>query len=169
MSPSEGGGAAGMSDTLKIAIAVGSALLVGIIVGYALGASGKGDLEELAKQATQRLKTNETALKDARQEAELKVKQLNKSRLLLRTKEQLLRSLVELYASNYGLASQHLSNARTRLKSAGELMKKKRRDEIAKMLKRIIDTQQLVMRLDPMARRYVTELIGDVQRLPGAR
>ncbi|MCA9664009.1 MAG: hypothetical protein KC503_00430 [Myxococcales bacterium] len=158
-----------MSNTLKVVIAVGSALLVGVIVGYALGASGKGDLEDVAKQAAQKLKANETALADAKREAKQQVDSLEKGRGLLRCRVSLLRAMVELWSSNYGNASQQIGKARSQLERVSKLLSKKKQEEVKQLLTTMMQTQQLVMRLDPLSKKYLDNLLHDIRRIPGAR
>ena len=53
-----------MNNTLKVGLGVGGALLLGLVVGYVLGSSGKHELESTAQQEQTRAKEAEASLKE---------------------------------------------------------------------------------------------------------
>jgi hypothetical protein len=158
-----------MSDLLKLIIAGGGALLLGLLMGWGIGGAGKGELEEAVAQATRQKAAAAAALKEERSACERKEKKARRTRYLLLTKEHLLRALVELYASNYGLASQQMADARARLRKASKYFEAGQRKRVTKIFEQLGSTQTLVMRLDPMARKLVQDLLAELQALPGAR
>ncbi len=158
-----------MSDLLKVVIAVGGALVLGLVIGLVVGYSGKGDLAAVAKAAKQRAETTELTLKEERADCQGKVAKAQLGRQLLLTKAALLRALVELQANNYGLASQHLATARSLVVAARKRIAKKHRPRLKQIYEQMASTQTLVMRLDPMARKYLQDLLAALQSIPGAR
>lgn len=158
-----------MSDLLKLIIAGVGALIVGLLAGWGIGGSGKGALEAELAQAKRGKATAATALQEERERCEQQTKTARRARYVMLTKEHLLRALVELHASNFGLASQQMADARSRLRSAGKHFEGKQRQRVDKLFEQLANAQTLVMRLDPMARKQVQDLLADLQALPGAR
>jgi hypothetical protein len=158
-----------MTPTLKVGIALASALLIGLVVGYGLGAAGRGDLEQAAKKAQVNADDAEAALKQLQDQQGKKAKKFKTSKLLLRAKEHLLRAALELYANNYGLTSQHLALARKRLRSAKKGLKKRHAKRASELYDRIGQAQTLAMRLDPTARVHIEQILAALQKIPGAR
>jgi hypothetical protein len=158
-----------MNNTLKVIIAVAAALAVGLVVGLVLGMSGKRDAEAKLAAATRRATEAEQALETESKECSSRVTALTTSRKVLQVKESLLRALVEICANNYGLTSQHLGQARTRLRSAQKKMDKAAAAKAQQIFEEIGNAQTLAMRLDPMAKVSVEKVLAKVSRLPGAR
>jgi len=157
-----------MNNTLKVVIGVAAALVVGLVVGYVLGMSGKRDLTVAVRQEQVRAKEAEGALKQQADQCERKAREARTGRHLLLCKEQLLRATGELYANNYGLTSQHLAGARRQLKSAMKGLKGAQAKEAENLHERIGGAQTLAMRLDPMARIHIEQILAQLQKLPGA-
>jgi tmRNA-binding protein len=158
-----------MNNTLKVGLGVGGALLLGLVVGYVLGSSGKHELESTAQQEQTRAKEAEASLKELEEDCARRVMRARTAKQLLLTKERLLRAMVELYANNYGLTSQHLGIARKHLKSAIKGLKGKKHVATAQDLyERMGGAQTLAMRLDPMARVHIEQILAQLQKLPGA-
>lgn len=158
-----------MSNTLKVVIGVAAALLVGLLVGYVVGSSGKRDLQQQVEREKSRGTEAEAALKQQTDECDRKSKAARGSRNLLLAKEQLLRALVELYANNYGLTSQHLGVARSYLRGATAGLSKSHAKTVQDLTSRIEAAQALSLKLDAMARSEVEQILGELQKLPGAR
>ena len=162
-----------MNSTLKTAIAVAAALVVGLLVGYVLGSSGKRRLAQAVEHTQKRATEAESALKQQRNDCDRAALAARTAKHVLLTKEQLLRATVELSVNNYGLASQHLGVARGHLRSLTKALskgKKKHHEQRAhKLFEQIAGAQTLVMRLDPMARVQIEQVLAELQKLPGAR
>jgi len=158
-----------MNNTLKVVIGVGAALVVGLLVGYVLGSLGKRVVANTAKQLKIRVQEAEGELKQQGQECERKVKAAKTSKQVLLAKERLLWAMLELYANNYGLTSQHLAGARLHLKSAARGLKGQPAKLADQLHDRVGGAQTLAMRLDPMARVQIKEILDELQQLPGAR
>jgi hypothetical protein len=159
-----------MNNTLKVGLGVGGALLVGLLVGYVLGSFGKNDLEVTARREQSRAKEAEAALKEREEDCSRRTQKAKASKQLLLTKEHLLRAMVELFSNNYGLTSQNLGIARKHIKSAMKGLKSKTHAKTAQNLyDRMGGAQTLAMRLDPMARVHIEQILADLQKLPGAR
>jgi hypothetical protein len=157
-----------MSQNVKLAVAIASALVVGLIVGLVLGMSGKRQAQQDLASATRRANDAEEALKRESEEARRQVADAKGGRSLLLAKEHLLRALVELYSSNFGIASQHLARARTQLQSAEKGLRKGDLEKVRDLFDRIGSAHTLAMRLDPMARTQIEEILEHLQKLPGA-
>lgn len=158
-----------MTPTLKVGIALVSALLIGLVVGYGLGVSGRGDLERAAKKAQVSADDAEASLKQLQDQQDKKAKKYKTSRQLMRAKEHLLWAVWELFDNNYGLTSQHLALARKRLRSAKKGLKKRHAARTSELYDRIGQAQTLAMRLDPTARIHIKEILVALQKIPGAR
>jgi mannitol-specific phosphotransferase system IIBC component len=156
-----------MNQYLRLVVAVASALAVGLVVGLVLGMSGKRQTQHDLDAAVRRAKDAEEALKRDSEECRGKVEEGRRSRELLLAKEHLLRSLVELFASNFGLASQHLGQARNRLKSAEAGLGKRELEKVKSLFDQIGGAQTLAMKLDPMARIQIEQILEELQKLPG--
>ncbi|MBW2731100.1 MAG: hypothetical protein JRH20_01835 [Deltaproteobacteria bacterium] len=158
-----------MSNWQKMAIGIASSLVVGLIIGYGFGASGKGALKAAAEKA----RGVATAAKQATQQATTEVKKVRDAQArhlgLLRCKEELLRGLVQMYANNFGIASQHLGGARARLKRVRADVAPGTKKRIDMILAEISQAHTLAMRLDPMVRVRMERLVELVHGLPGAR
>lgn len=158
-----------MSNWLKVAIAVGGALLLGLIIGYILGASGKGELETAAQSAKQRQSAAERRAKEADAEVSKKRKAIRRRIALLRGKEQLFRALLQMKSSNFGIAGQHLSHASTQLKKAARLGSASLKEQLKKLRAGLASAHAKTMALDPVAQVQIETLINQVHELPGAR
>ena len=158
-----------MTEILKIAGAAAVALLVGLLVGYLLGRAGRGAYEKRALQAERRLKGLQQQVKVEASACAGKVSRCKGSRNLLRSKEQLLRAVMQLYANNFGLASQHLAAASARLARVVRGAAKRRAARIQKLRLSLAGVQTLTMKLDPMARTAIVQLLQELEQLPGAR
>lgn len=158
-----------MSDWLKIAIAVGAALLIGLLIGVLLGMSGKSELRAAAEAAQARASAADKRAKAAAAELEAGQDKVARRWALLRSKEQLLRAFLQLKSSNFGIAGQHLSAASVQLKKArakaGALLQPK----LDAIRKEIAAAHTLTMGLDPVAQVQVERIIDQVHALPGAR
>lgn len=158
-----------MNSTLKVAISVGVALVVGFIVGYGLGAAGKSQARTAQQLDQRRAEEAEAALKQQAEDCGRKEQAARQSKGLLLAKEHLLRATLELYANNYGLASQHLAHARKRLKQAIKGMQKQQAARAQELFDKIGGAQTLAMRLDPMSRIHIERIVAQISKLPGAR
>jgi len=158
-----------MNNTLKVVIGVAAALVVGLVVGYVLGSTGKGSLAAEAKREKIRAQEAETALKDREADCERQATAARAAKQVLLTKEHLLRATVEMYANNYGLTSQQLGVARKHLKSSMRGMKDTPLKLAEELFEQIGNAQTLAMRLDPMARVHIEQILAKLQKLPGAR
>jgi hypothetical protein len=158
-----------MNPTLKVAIGIAAALVVGFIVGYGLGASGRSEAEKAQKREKRRADEAEAALKQQVEECTRKSKAARRTKHVLLTKEHLLRAAVEIYDNNYGLASQHLAHARKRLKSASRSLKKRHAKRAHEIYEKIGGAQTLAMRLDPNSRVHIVRILRELSKLPGAR
>ena len=158
-----------MSNWLKIAIACGGALLLGLLVGFLLGVSGKGDLETQAQQADKRRKAAELRAKEADERATGVKKRVRRRLALLRAKEQLFRALLQLKASNFGISAQHLSHASTQLKRAARLTGKSKAKLFKGLRDGIAGAHAKTMALDPVAQVQIEALIEQVHGIRGAR
>ena len=162
-----------MNSTLKMVIGVGAALVVGLLVGYVLGSSGKRQLAQTAQREQKRANEADSALKQQREGCERTALAARTGKHVLLTKEQLLKAMVELSVNNYGLASQHLGVARSHLRSATRALKKGKKKQhekqAEKLFEQIAGAQTLVMRLDPMARVQIEQVLAELHKLPGAR
>ncbi|MCC6750343.1 MAG: hypothetical protein IT371_21945 [Deltaproteobacteria bacterium] len=158
-----------MSDGWKLAAGIVIALLVGVAGGYLLGTLGKGDLSrELVTARSRAQSAEELGRREvARCEGERDAARGGKQVLLARGS--LLRALVEVQGNNYGLAGQHLGEARRRLKAAEASLPRAEATRVAALFEQLAATHTLVMRLDPMARTHLDRNLADVERLPGAR
>lgn len=157
-----------MNNTLKVVIGVAAALLLGLVLGYVVGSMGKRDLAGSLKQAQTRAREADAALKDKEAECEQQARAARVAKQLLLTKERVLRATVEMYANNYGLTSQHLGAARKHLKSAIRGMKGSRAKDGEDLFERLGNAQTLAMRLDPMARVHLEQILARLQKMPGA-
>ncbi len=158
-----------MSNWLKVAIAVGGALLVGLIIGYILGAAGKGELAVAAQSAKDRQSAAERRAKEAGDEATKARKGVRQRIALLRAKEQLFRALLQMKSSNFGIAGQHLSHASTQLKKAARLGSASLKDKLKRLQTGLGGAHGKTMALDPVAQVQIEILINQVHQLPGAR
>lgn len=158
-----------MTNWQKMAIGIASALIVGLVVGYVFGVSGKGALEEAAVKARRVAAAAKQAAEQANAQTQ-KVRGKQKRRVaLLRCKEELLRGLVQMHANNFGIASQHLGAAAQRLKKVRAAVKPPTQKRIDGILAEISQAHTLAMRLDPMVRVRMERLVELVHALPGAR
>jgi hypothetical protein len=157
-----------MSQNIKLALALGGALTVGLVVGLVLGMSGKRQALRELEKVTRRATDAEEAQRREASECSKQVSAAKSGRDVLLAKEHLLRALTELYANNFGLTSQHLAQARTRLKSAEKGLKKSELEKVKDLFDRIGGAQTLAMRLDPMARVQIEQILDELQKLPGA-
>lgn len=158
-----------MSNNLKIVIGAGALFLVGLLVGFVLGSTGKWEAREALKQCKQQATEADNALEEERQECKQETQKAHVSKQLLLTKVELLRAVGELYANNYGLTSQHLARARRSIKSASKGLSKKHTKVTDELFEKIGAAQTLAMRLDPMARVHIEQILAQLQKLPGAR
>ena len=88
---------------------------------------------------------------------------------MLKTKEHLLRAITEIYSNNYGLASQQLGLTRKKIKKATKLLRADAAKKALELYEKITGAQTLTMRLDPMSRVHVEQLLSELQKLPGAK
>jgi hypothetical protein len=158
-----------MTTSLKAVIGAGAALVVGFLVGYILGHFGRRDAEEALAKARQRATEAEEALKREGEECGQRERSVRAGKQILLAKEELLRAIVEISSNNFGLTSQHLSQARSYLKSAQKGMKPNDSQRTREIFDRVGDAQTLAMRLDPASRTHIERILIEVQRLPGAR
>jgi hypothetical protein len=158
-----------MSSNLKWAILVAGALLAGFVVGYGVGRIGKGETEQQLQKAKRRAEEAEEGNKREVDDCNQRLQGLKAGKQLLLTKEELLRAIVELSSNNFGLTSQHLAQARSWLRSAQKGLKADDQLRAKTLFDRIGEAQTLAMRLDPMARLQIEQILVDLQRLPGAR
>jgi hypothetical protein len=158
-----------MSNWLKVAIAVGGALLVGLIIGYIIGVSGKGELKTAAQSARDKQSAAERRAKEAGDTADKARKRVRRRVALLRGKEQLFRALLQLKSSNFGIAGQHLSHASTQLKKAARLGSPSLAKRIKRLRAGLASAHAKTMGLDPVAQVQIETLINQVHQLPGAR
>ena len=107
-------------------------------------------------------------MEQERQECEQKAHNARISKQLLLTKEELLRAVGELYANNYGLTSQHLAQARKKIKAASKGLSKKHAKIAGELFEKIGAAQTLAMRIDPMARVHIEQILAQLLKLPGA-
>lgn len=158
-----------MSNWQKMAIGIAAALVVGLVAGYVLGVSGKGALKEAATKASRQAAAAKQVAQQAADETR-RIRTENERRLaLLRCKEELLRGLVQMHANNFGIASQHLGAAASRLKKVHATAKEAVKKKIDAILAEIGEAHTLAMRLDPMVRVRMERLVELVHGLPGAR
>jgi len=158
-----------MSPTLKVGIALVVALLIGFVVGFGLGAAGKREFERGQRREKNRAEEAEAALKQQQGQCSQQAKSCKTGKQLISAKEQLLRAALELYANNYGLTSQHLAQARQKLRAASKGLNKRHAAQTLELYERVGQAQTLAMRLDPMARVQIEHILADLQQLPGAR
>ena len=158
-----------MGDAMKWGLAVLLALAVGFGGGYVVGRRGAADLKQHLSRSEKALAAARQAISSERSERERAAADAVSLRRTLEAQVAVARALVELYAGNFGLASQHLGTARARLKAlakgaAGPLAK-----ALGPVKEKLDAAQALVLRFDPMARVSVEKLLAAVGRLPGAR
>ena len=158
-----------MSSTLKWSVLVVGAGLLGFLVGFGLGRIGKGDVEQALQKSKRRVEEVEENSRREGEECRQRLQEAKAGKQLLLTKEELLRSVLELVSSNFGLTSQHLAQARSFLHSAQNGMKPPDQQKARALFDRIGEAQTLAMRLDPMARVQIEQILADLQKLPGAR
>ncbi len=158
-----------MSNTWKAVIGAAAALAVGFVVGLVVGRIGKSELEATLQKAKRRVTEAEEALKRDGEDCKQRIAAAQTNKHLLLAKEELLRATVELCSSNYGLTSQHLAQARSFLRSAQRGLRKEDAPKALAIFDRVGDAQTLAMRLDPMARIRIEQILADLQKLPGAR
>lgn len=158
-----------VSSTLKIVIGVGAALVIGFLAGFLAGHSGRSEAEDALQKAKNRAAEAEDSLKREGDECKDRLQANKTSRQLLLAKEELLRAVVEIYGNNYGLTSQHLAQARSWLRSAQKGLKAREGALARDLYDKIGEAQTLAMRLDPNARARIVHILGELQRLPGAR
>jgi len=158
-----------MSNSLKVIIAVAGALLVGLVVGFVLGTSGKRDAEAALLEARKKNKDCTETLARNTVECSTKLGQEQASKKLLLAKELMMKGLVELYANNYGLTSQYLGQARQRLKSVGKELSKANQKKVQQIFEQVGNAQTLVMKQDPMARVHIEKVLSAINKLPGAK
>jgi hypothetical protein len=158
-----------MSPTLKWAIAAAGALLLGLAGGFGLGRAGKIEAEQALQKAKRRADEAEESGKREAEECNQRLLEARTAKQLLLSKEELLRAVVELTSNNFGLTSQHLAQARSWLRSAQKGIKAGDQPKAKALFDRIGEAQTLAMRLDPMARVQIEQILVDLQRLPGAR
>ncbi len=158
-----------MTSYFKIGGMVAAALVVGGLVGYLLGASSKGDLEKALSKAKHRAADAAQALERESEQCTARVRKVRTTGLILKVKEQLLKAVLELSASNYGLASQHMARGRGLLKKAKRGLPKKHQGRAQGIFEKIGDAQTLTMRLDPTARIQIEQIINELHKMPGAR
>jgi len=158
-----------MSMSIKAIVTAAGALIVGFLVGFILGRSGKLELEAELLKAKKRSAEAEDIQKRESEECALRDRAARVTKHLLLTKEEILRATVELSASNFGLTSQHLGQSRSWLKAAEKSMKPADAKRVKKLYDDIGDAQTLAMRLDPTARVQVDQILAELQKLPGAR
>ncbi|MCK5798044.1 MAG: hypothetical protein KAI47_12700 [Deltaproteobacteria bacterium] len=158
-----------MSDWLKVVIAVASALLVGLIAGYIWGVSGKGELEVAAQRARAKMSAAELRARASGAQADTAKKASSRRLALLRGKEELFRALLELKASNFGLAGQHLGYANRQFKKASASSSSTLRGRIEGIRKDLGAAHAKALSLEPVAQVLVESLITEAHQLPGAR
>ena len=158
-----------MTSMIKMAGAAVAALVVGGLVGYLLGASSMGDLERDLSKAKNQAADALGALEHEREECKARVGKARTRGKLLRAKEELLRTVIEISASNFGLASQHMARARGQLKAAQRGLSKAAKDRLTEIFDRMADAQTLTMRLDHTAKIQIDQIIHELQRFPTAR
>lgn len=154
---------------MKAVMGAAAALVVGFLIGFLVGRLGKSELEASLQKAKRRTVEAEEALKRDGEDCKQRMASAQTHKHLLLAKEELLRATVELCASNYGLTSQHLAQARSFLRSAHRGLKKEEGAKALVIFDRVGDAQTLAMRLDPMARVQIDQILADIQKLPGAR
>ena len=157
-----------MGNLFKMALSVGGALLVGLLLGLLIGFSGKGELEQKAAGAQKRAEDAEQVLADEQKRCSDKLARAKQRRSLSRAKEHLLRALIELYASNYGLANGHIEKGAASLRKMRGVGSQNRRKRVKEVLERLRGVQSVVMRLDPTAQGFVQDLLAQLERLSRA-
>ncbi len=158
-----------MSQTVKWLLVAAGALLLGLLVGFGVGRMGRADAEAALHKAKRRADEAEESSRRESEDCAQRLQDAKTSKQLLLTKEELLRAVLELVSNNYGLTSQHLAQARSWLRSAQRGMKASDQPKAKALFDRIGEAQTLAMRLDPMARVQIEQILVDLQRLPGAR
>jgi uncharacterized membrane-anchored protein YhcB (DUF1043 family) len=158
-----------MNETLKMFIGVASGVIVGFVVGFIVATFGKNELEEALQREKKLLADATHALKEQSELCEQKISAAQAGRRLLLTKEYLLRASLDLYANNYGLAHQNLVLSSRQLTAAIRGLEKKHIARAKKLYDQIGGAQMLTMRLDPMARAHIEQILGEIHKLPGAR
>ena len=158
-----------MTSYVKIGGMVIAALAVGMIAGYILGAQTKGDLAKALTKAQLQASDAVQSLERESQKCTAREQAARTTGQILKAKEQLLRAVLEVSASNFGLASQYMAQARGLLKSLKQGLPKGYQERAQGIFEKIEDAQTLTMRLDPMARKYIEQIINELQKMPGAR
>ncbi|MFH1130540.1 MAG: hypothetical protein V1754_04350 [Pseudomonadota bacterium] len=153
----------------KIGICVVIGLLLGFVCGYVVGNSGRGELENQVESAKARENSTKEALERETKKHSEQIAENGRSKGLILARVDLFQALLELNANNFGLASQHLGAARTRLQSTTKGMDSSKEKRVMDLLNKISDSQTLTMRLDIMARAQVEKILADLQQIPGAR
>ena len=158
-----------MREIIRILVIVVVTLVIALPVGYLIGVSRQAELEQALSREEKRAIAAESVITHwetkADQEAQTTARQL----ALFRAKTEMLKALVQLYGSNFGLASQHMSVATKQLKevaSAADAAEKKRLKAIGS---KISEAMLVAGRLDAMARTYVENIVADLEKIPGAR
>ena len=153
-----------MPGWLKIALGVAGAVVLGFLVGYFTGSSGASALTAKLGKAEARANAAEQMVK---QEAEKLTRQrmrAKRARAMLAAKEHVLRALVQLHANNFGLASQHLAVSREKLRVAKKRMKGEKAKAVDALVSRLGSAHATTMRLDPMARVQIEQLVAEMDR-----
>ncbi len=158
-----------MSTLVKGVLGGIAALFLGFLIGFGVGRTGRGELEDAASKAKHRATEAEESARRESEECGQRVQDVKVGRQLLLAKEELLRAVIELISSNFGLTSQHLAQSRSWLRSAQKGLKQGDQQKAKAIFDRIGEAQTLAMRLDPMARVQIEQILTELQRLPGAR
>jgi len=158
-----------MRSILRLVVGAVLVALVGVIAGYLVGLGAQRRCERQLTEQQRAVVVARQALEAREEQGEQARRVHQHQRALLRAKQSLLWALVELSANNFGLSSQHLGAARTRLKQARESSPAGQAEAIDGLAQRIASVQALAMRLDGSARPEIRKLLERMQALADSR
>lgn len=158
-----------MSTALKAGLGIAAAVVLGLAIGYGAGHYGKAEVQRALDKAKQRAEDAEENLKRESEQCARRMQEARTAKQLLLSQQELLRATLEIFSNNFGLASQHLAQSRSWLRSAQSGLKAKDLAKARALFDRIGEAQTLAMRLDPVARVQIDQIVAELQKLPGAR
>lgn len=152
----------------KWSVAIVTPLFLGAIGGYILGYQGKGQLREDLRQAQQKIMDTRAALSQDREACQRDTQKLKTANYLCSAREALYGAITELASNNFGLANQHLAQARSLLQETIAGVTPDRVHRLKELQNKISNAQALALRLTPETKNNIKPILQELKDVSNA-